>query len=112
MQPDDMWTPNFVFLTRTHTTYETNPLASHLPTWSKYDTLTAGIGHAWDTSQDWLDDYTYYAEVIGDESEDWWGYGMRTPSNGDADIPQPKVFRSYAKSNLTMLDFHRYAARQ
>lgn len=68
------------------------------------------MDHKWDTGADWLDDYTYYAEIIGDDSDDWWGVGLTDPSDGDADIPQPKVFRSYAKSTWTMLDFVKCAA--
>jgi len=101
-----MNTPNYVWLTKTHTTYETNPLAAHLPTWSRFDTLTAQMNYKWDAGSEWLDDYTYYAEVIGDDDDDWWGFGMTTPSDGDADVPQPKVYRSYARSANTMLHFH------
>jgi hypothetical protein len=63
----------------------------------------------WDCGSEWLDDYTYYAEVIGDEGDNWWGTGMAEPSNGDSDIPQPKVYRSYQPSTQTMLQFVEYA---
>lgn len=110
MQADDVDTANFIWLTKTHTTYETNPLLKHLPTWAKYDSIDATMGYKWDSGSDWLDDYTYYAEVISDNDDDWWGFGMTTPSNGDADVPQPKVYRSYNKTSMTMLDFHRCAS--
>jgi hypothetical protein len=90
-------------------TYQDNPLRKYTPTWEKFSYLGIHLNYKWNTSQDWLDDYTYYAEIIGDDQEDWWSVGLSTPSNGDADIPQPKVFRSYAKSDWTMLDFVKYA---
>ena len=68
------------------------------------------MDHRWDTGTDWLEDYTYYAEIIGDDSDDWWEVGLTSPSNGDSDIPQPKVFRAYAKSDWTMLQFVEYVA--
>jgi hypothetical protein len=91
-------------------TYQVNPLRKYTPTWEKFSYLGPNTNYTWDTGQDWLDDYTYYAEIIGHEKEDWWFVGLSTPSNGDIDIPQPKVFRSYAKSNWTMLDFVKYAS--
>jgi hypothetical protein len=85
--------------------YQTNPLRQHTPTWEKFNHIGGHMGHKWDCGTDWLEDYTYYAEIIGDNDEDWWGAGMTEPSDGDADIPQPKVFRSWSKSSATMLDF-------
>lgn len=85
--------------------YQTNPLRKYTPTWEKFNYIGGHMEHKWDCGADWLDDYTYYAEIIGDDIDDWWGTGLSTPSDGDADIPQPKVYRSYSKSNATMLDF-------
>ena len=58
LQPNDADTPNYVFLTKTHTSYETNPLATHLPTWSAFDVISDAMGNKWDAGADWLDDYT------------------------------------------------------
>jgi hypothetical protein len=90
-------------------TYQDNPLRKYTPTWEKFAYIGGHMNYTWDAGLDWLDDYTYYAEIIGDDREDWWGWGLSNPSDGDADIPQPKVFRAYAKSNWTMLDFVKYA---
>jgi hypothetical protein len=78
-----------------------------VPAWQKFDHLNHVNNYKWDAGADWLEEYTYYAEVVGDSSDDWWGKGLTEPSNGDADIPQPKVFRSMAKSAGTLLDFVR-----
>jgi hypothetical protein len=86
-------------------TYQVNPLRKYTPTWEKFSHIGSHMNYTWNAGADWLDDYTYYAEIIGDDREDWWGWGLSNPSDGDADIPQPKVFRAYAKSNWTMLDF-------
>eukprot|EP00892_Ulva_mutabilis_P004823 jgi/Ulvmu1/2712/UM014_0168.1 len=90
--------------------FQKNPLRQYVPTWEKFNHIGGHMEHKWDCGVDWLDDYTYYAEVVGDDSDDWWGKGMREPSDGDADIPQPKVYRSFKKSNMTMLDFVRDVA--
>lgn len=87
--------------------FQTNPIRQYVPTWEKFNHIGAHIDHKWDCGVDWLDDYTYYAEVVGDDSNDWWGKGMTEPSDGDADVPQPKVYRSFTKSSMTMLDFDR-----
>lgn len=90
--------------------FQSNPLHRYVPTWEKFNHLGAHVNHKWDCGVDWLDDYTYYAEVVGDESDDWWGKGMTGPSDGDADVPQPKVYRSFTKSTMTMLEFEQYVS--
>lgn len=87
--------------------FQKNAIRKYVPTWEKFNHIGGHMKHRWDCGADWLDEYTYYAEVVGDDSDDWWGKGMREPSDGDADVPQPKVYRSFQKSNTTMLDFDR-----
>jgi hypothetical protein len=84
--------------------FQTNPLYEQVPTWQKFEHFNHANNYRWDAGEDWLEDYTYYAEVVGDSSDDWWGKGLTKPSNGDADIPQPKVFRSMTQSAQTLLD--------
>lgn len=85
--------------------FQTNPLRANTPTWQKFEHIGSDVGWRWDAGQDWLDDYTYYAEVVSDAGDDWWGTGMTAPSDGDADVPQPKVYRSYVQSGSTLLQF-------
>lgn len=66
----------------------------------------------WDAGTDWLEDYTYYAEIVGSSvssedfgEPDWWHVGTGGIAHGDHHVPQPKVFRAYAKSTWTMVQF-------
>lgn len=97
--------------TTVYPSFQTNPLRQYTPTWEKFDFLGYTTNFQWDAGADWLEDYSYYAEVISDAVDDWWGTGMSTPSDGDADIPQPKVYRSFSETSGTILDFERFASR-